>query len=89
VAVELLAEATRVSGVLSVKTVLLAEDDGDAVQEVKMNGLELPRVAGISIAPGDATDLGQLRGQATSQTDQGGQTAADFVSVPVIPEECS
>ncbi|MBF8294351.1 MAG: hypothetical protein HW389_896 [Bacteroidetes bacterium] len=88
VAAELLAEATRVSGVLSVKTVLLAEGTNVAVQEVKMSGLELPRVAGISIAPGDPTDLDDLRGQATSQTGQSGQAVTEFVSVPVLPEEC-
>ena len=89
VAVELLAEATRVSGVLSVKTVLLAVGDDDATQEIKMSGLELPRVAGISITPGDAMTLDDLRGQATTQTGVSGQSTSGFISVPAIPEECT
>jgi hypothetical protein len=85
--IELLAEANRVDGVLSVNTVLLAEDTGAAVSEIKMTGLELPRVAGISVTPGDATDLDQLRGQGTP-TSTATSATTEFVSVPIIPEEC-
>jgi hypothetical protein len=84
--VELLAEANRVTGVLSVNKVLLAEGSGATTSEVKMSGLELPRVVGISITPGEATDLDQLRGQAAPPSDS--TTTSEFVSVPVIPEEC-
>jgi predicted phage baseplate assembly protein len=88
VAVELLAEANRVDGVLSVNSVLLAEGSGAAVSEIKMSGLQLPRVAGISVTSGDPSDLDQLRGQGTPTSTTTGGTVAEFVSVPIIPEEC-
>jgi Baseplate J-like protein len=91
VSIELLAEANRVDGVLSVNSVLLAEGTGAAVPEIKMSGLELPMVAGISVTPGDPTDLDQIRGQgtavSTSSTD-GTTAGAEFVSIPVVPEGC-
>jgi hypothetical protein len=86
--VELLAEANRVDGVLSVNSVLLAEGSGAAVSEIKMSGLQLPRVAGISVTSGDPSDLDQLRGQGTPTSTTTGGTVAEFVSVPIIPEEC-
>ena len=49
-----------------------------------MSGLELPRVAGISVIVGDPLDLDQLRGQTTPTTI--GPTK--IVPVPVVPEEC-
>lgn len=93
VSIELLAEANRVDGVLSVNSVLLAEDTGAAVSEVKMSGLELPMVAGIFVTPGDAADLDEMRGKATGvSTAAGGTTTtttgAEFVSIPVVPEGC-
>jgi len=85
VSLELLAVASRVTDVMLVNNVLLAEGTGDAVPQVSMSGLELPRVGGISIAIGDPQSLDELRGQATG-INQPATTA--FVPVPVIPEEC-
>jgi hypothetical protein len=48
-----------------------------------MRGLDLPRVAGISVTVGDPLDLDQLRGQRPEIT-----AAVGFVPVPVVPEEC-
>jgi Baseplate J-like protein len=81
---ELLAVASRVAGVLLVNDVLLAEDTKPASEQIPMNGLELPRVMGISISIGDPMDLDQLRGQAPPVT----TTGPRIVPVPVIPEEC-
>ena len=81
---ELLAVASRVSGVLLVNDVLLAEDTRPSSEQIPMNGLELPRVMGISVGIGDPMDLDQLRGQAAPVA----TTAAKIVPVPVIPEEC-
>ncbi len=90
--IELLAEANRVDGVLSVNKVLLAEGNGDAVSEIKMSGLELPRVTGISVTPGEAADLDQIRGQVTpvpaAATAGTAEPTAEFVSIPIIPEGC-
>ncbi|HEV8430885.1 MAG TPA: baseplate J/gp47 family protein [Pyrinomonadaceae bacterium] len=81
---ELLAVASRVSGVLLVNDVLLAEDTKPASEQIAMNGLELPRVMGISVSIGEPMDIDQLRGQTTPVTTQGPK----IVPVPVIPEEC-
>jgi hypothetical protein len=49
-----------------------------------MNGLELPRVMGISVSIGDPMDVDSLRGQAPAAA----APATRIVPVPVIPEEC-
>jgi hypothetical protein len=54
-----------------------------------MAGLELPRVAGISVMIGEPLDLDQLRGQSALPAD--GSTVPGtrkMVPVPVIPEKC-
>jgi len=83
---ELLAVASRVSGVMFVNDVLLAEGDNSATEQVSMNGLELPRVLGISISIGDPLPLSQLRG--TSTDTNGTATPRRIVPIPIIPEEC-
>ena len=85
---ELMAVASRVSGVLLVNNVLLAEGVGAAVPQVPMTALMLPRVAGISVTLGDPLDLDGLRGQATATTGGTGGATKRIVPVPVIPEEC-
>lgn len=82
---ELLAVASRVKGVLLVNDVLVAEGNKTADRQIKMNGLELPRVLGISVSLGAPQDLDQLRGQATPAP---GTTPVSLVPVPLIPEEC-
>jgi len=88
VALELLAVANRVRGVLTVNPrVLLSESDGVARDQVEIRGLGLPRVIGISVTPGEPVELDQLRGAAS--TAGGGQTGGPRrVPVPLIPEEC-
>jgi len=83
VSLELQAVANRVPGVLLVNNVLLAAGSGAPEAQVRMAGLELPRVAGVSVVVGDPMDLDQVRGQSPGETE-----AAQFVPVPVIPEEC-
>lgn len=88
---ELLAVASRVSGVLLLNDVLIADDTKPASQQIAMSGLELPRVAGISVSIGDPMDLDQLRGQGTSSTGTGTGTPGTtpkIVPVPIVPEEC-
>jgi baseplate J-like protein len=81
---ELLAVASRVSGVLLVNDVLIAEDTKPSSDQIAMNGLELPRVMGISVNIGDPMDIDQLRGQTAPIA----RSATRVVPVPVIPEEC-
>ena len=91
---ELLAEASRVSGVMFVNDVLLAEGESSSVEQISMNGLELPRVLGISVAIGDPLPLSNLRGTSTDTTGSGsdgdGTTTPPrkIVPIPIIPEEC-
>lgn len=85
---ELLAVASRVSGVMFVNDVLLAEGNNSATEQVSMNGLELPRVLGISISIGDPLPLSQLLGTATKTTATSDGTTRRIVPIPIIPEEC-
>ena len=87
---ELLAVVSRVPGVLLINDVYISEDTKPAVEQIAMSGLELPRVAGISISIGDPMDLDQLRGQvAAPTTGTGTETpVSKIVPVPVVPEEC-
>jgi hypothetical protein len=83
---ELLAVASRVSGVMFVNDVLLAEGNNAFAEQIAMNGLELPRVLGISVSVGDPLPLSQLRGTETGTT--GTQPSRRVVPIPIIPEEC-
>jgi baseplate J-like protein len=83
VAAELDAVVNRVEGVLFVNSLLVAQGTGAAQASIPMIGLELPRVAGISVTVGDPLDLDRLRGQSPEPTE-----ASSFVPVPVVPKEC-
>ncbi|HET6980066.1 MAG TPA: putative baseplate assembly protein [Pyrinomonadaceae bacterium] len=88
---ELLAVASRVPGVLLVNDVKIAEGAKPSVPQINMTGLELPRVAGISVTVGEPLALDQLRGQTastTTTTTTTTTTAPKIVPVPVVPEEC-
>ena len=82
-ALELQAVASRVDGVLLVNELRVAEGTGAAQAQIRMSGLELPRVVGISVVVGDAVDLDRVRGQSP-----GDGTAGVLIPVPVVPEEC-
>ena len=84
VALELMAKASAVDGVSSVNRVLLAEGVESAKDQVDMRGLDLPRVAGISVSVGEPAPLDELRGR-SGATQTG---APSVVPVPVIPDEC-
>lgn len=83
IALELLAVASRVPGVVLVNEVLLAEGIKDAADQIKMSGLELPHVLGISVVVGDPLGLSELRGQVSPDA-----TPTNLVPLPVIAEEC-
>lgn len=89
---ELLAVASRQSGVLSVKDVLIAKGTDASTREIVLTGLQLPRVAGISVQIGDPLSLDELRGtNATGTTGTNGTPTPSTkrkVPVPLIPEEC-
>jgi hypothetical protein len=86
VAAELLAVASRVSGVLLINQVLIAQGTQPAAAQINLTGLQLPRVAGIAVGVGDATPIDQVRGTATSA--QPTPAAQRFHPVPAIPDQC-
>jgi hypothetical protein len=92
VALELAAVASRVSGVSFVKQVRLGLGEGAAQEQVPMTGLQLPRLAGIVVAVGDAPTLDELRGTApdtgTGGSGGNGGQGPVVVPVPIVPEEC-
>jgi predicted phage baseplate assembly protein len=82
---ELMAEASREPGVLKVDELILARGTDDAVAvEVALRGLQLPRIAGLSVEPGSAVPLDTLRGAARPAGTPGRRT----VPIPVVPREC-
>lgn len=85
---ELLAVASRVPGVLLVNDVKIAQGTNPATSQVPLNGLELPRVAGISVTIGEPLDLDQLRGQSVNPTGGTTGTPRKIVPVPAIPNNC-
>ena len=82
---ELLAVASRVEGVQLVNEVKIAEGARPPAPHIVMTGLELPRVAGISVVVGDPLSLDQIRGQGVGPESS---TTRRIVPVPVVPEEC-
>lgn len=82
---ELIAVASRVPGVQLVTDVRIAAGTAAPDSPIPMNGLELPRVAGIAVNIGEPLEIDQLRGQ---RTDAAPLAEATIVPVPVIPEEC-
>jgi hypothetical protein len=87
VPLELLAVASRVAAVELVRGVLLAagDDPGSATEPVRMSGLQLPRLAALSVVVGaDALPLDELRGSAPPAD----PVPRRVVPVPIIPESC-
>jgi len=84
---ELMAVASRVPGVQLVTDVIIAEGAATPASPITMSGLELPRVAGISVNIGEPINIDQLRGQPVA-AGAGTVSGPRLVPVPVIPEEC-
>jgi Baseplate J-like protein len=74
--------AGRVTGVLYIRDVLLAGADGVTVDQIEMSGLQLPRVAAISVVAGDPEPIAQLQGVLAAPGDPG------LLAVPLTPEAC-
>lgn len=83
---ELWTVASRVTGVMAVKDVLVgnlgSSPAGDG--RIPLEGLQLPRLAAISVALGDPLNMAQLGGGSPGDTN-----LPKFLPVPIIPEECS
>jgi hypothetical protein len=84
VALELAAVASRVHGVMAVKNILLYRGNSPAVQAaIPMQGIQLPRVAGMSVVVGDPLTADQLGLSGTTPP-----VGPKPLPVPIIPEEC-
>ena len=85
---QLLAVASRVEGVLLVNDLQLSEETTTPTNQdaVEMNGLQLPRLLGITVSAGPLLGLKELRAQSLGSAEPGQPTAA--LPVPVIPEMC-
>jgi hypothetical protein len=83
---ELSVEVARVPGVALINQLLLAGSTGNEVQQINMQGLQLPRLDGIVVNIGDAVPISQVRGDTTA----GGTPPVPptLLPVPAIPQEC-
>jgi len=77
---EVLAAAARVPGVARVVGLLLGNATGDEIPRLTMSGLQLPRLAGITVTTGAPGPL--------SPKPPGADPSPRRLPVPVIPEEC-
>jgi hypothetical protein len=84
VALELAAVASRVPGVMSVKNVLLFKGSNPApLPSVEIKGIQLPRIAGMSVSIGDPLSTAQL-----GLGDSTPPARPKPLPIPIIPEEC-
>jgi hypothetical protein len=75
--------------VLLINDVIIAAGTDLPSDEIGMTGLELPRIAGITISIGEPIPIDQLRGQPTATTTTTTTNPNVFKPVPVVPEECT
>jgi Baseplate J-like protein len=87
VGIELMAVVSRVPGVSSVSELFLAKDTDPVTATIPLQGLELPRLDGVSVSLGTAIPLDEFRGQ-TPPASPGSQPPPRIVPVPAIPAEC-
>ncbi len=92
-ALELATVVARVEGVLGVTGLLLGDASGAQRENVAMQGLQLPLIAGLSVGVGDPVPLSDLMGHAPG-AGSGGDEASDApppprrLPVPKVPQEC-
>jgi hypothetical protein len=79
---ELEAIVARVDGVRLVEQLFLGSETVNNVSNILLSGLQLPRLAGVSVTDGPAIPLDQLR-NAPRVAD-----GAKWTPIPVIPEQC-
>jgi hypothetical protein len=84
IARELEAEVARVPGVAMVNKLFLAGVTGDSVDQIEMQGLQLPRIDGLQATLGDPMPISAVRGD----LEPGKRVPPTLVPLPVIPKEC-
>jgi hypothetical protein len=81
---EIAAVLSRQKDVLYVTEVLLSASPAtDAVPKITLDGIQLPRLAGLRVSIGDPAPLADLLGPVTPTG-----TPRSVVPVPIVPEEC-
>ena len=85
---ELMVIVSRVSGVASVNRVGLAVGEEAESATVDLSGLELPRIARLSVTEGEPITLKELRGRTAVSATGSDPQAPRSIAVPVIPREC-
>jgi predicted phage baseplate assembly protein len=86
---ELLTVAARVPGVARVRKVMLAGGQGREKEKIALNGVELPRLIGLSAERGAPTPVDEVYAQTSPSggEEEDGPPPSSF-PVPVVPEEC-
>lgn len=79
---ELEAIVARVEGVRLVEQLFLGSATANNVSNITLSGLQLPRLAGVSVTDGPAIPLDQLR-NAPHVAD-----GAKWTPIPIIPQQC-
>jgi predicted phage baseplate assembly protein len=81
---EIAAAASRVPGVAKISGLLFGDEAGERATPLELAGLELPRLAGLSVVSGaEPVPIADLQGAAASTV-----TAVNMTPVPVIPATC-
>lgn len=84
---ELEAVVSRVAGVRLVNDPLrLGSATADNLANISMSGLDLPRLAGVSVVSGAAIPLSELRSPTADAALPDGAT--EWTPIPVLPERC-
>jgi Baseplate J-like protein len=89
--IELMAVVSRVPGVSSVTKLYLAENTDPATSTIALQGLELPRLDGVSVSLDTAISLDEFRGSGQPSdrpTPPVGQPPPRIIPIPAIPDEC-
>ncbi len=86
-AAELTAVVARVDGVRQINAALLLGKGAEPVSGVELSGLELPRLARLSVVIGPAVPLAQLSDDGSSTTTPP-SSDVEWVPIPVLPERC-
>lgn len=81
---ELEAVVARVEGVRLVNSPFYLESKDDiSIPEIPMEGLELPKLVGISVTTGQPVSIGELKGNLKNTPD-----LSKWKPIPVLPERC-
>jgi hypothetical protein len=79
---EVLAAVARVPGVARVTGLLMGNAAGNDIPSLPIDGLQLPRLAGVAVSTGPPAPLSEIAGVPA------GDAAPRRLPVPVVPEEC-